>query len=248
MAKIGFIGLGSVGLAMAKRLKEAGHHLMAFDVSEEALARATEAGIKPAKSLAAAVKSADIVINTVPERKGAREIYLNADGILPNAKKGALLIDCSTVYSAPSPEIRGAAEKAGHELMDAPVSGGVEEAETGNLKFMVAGGDKGFKQAQPILGAMAEEVFHYGPGSDQPKTLTTEVTSKVVYKKNPWWRRSAAILVLLFLGGNAVFFALIEDSIKMEGDRLTVSLELGDTERTIFCRGSRMIGLKINGC
>ncbi len=248
MARIGFIGLGNMGLSMAKKLKEAGHEVLGFDVSKEALAGADKAGIKLVKSLSGAVKRAEVVINTVPERKGAKELYLNKDGILQNAKKGALLIDCSTVYAAPSSEIHLAAEKAGHQLLDAPVSGGVEEAEAGKLSFMVAGEDKAFEEAQPILAPMAQEVFHYGPHSDEPKTHTTEVTSKVVYKKNPLWRRTAAILVLLFLGGNAVFFALIEDSIRMNGDELTVSLELGPTERDLFCRGMSMIGLDINGC
>lgn len=248
MARIGFIGLGNMGLSMTKKLLQAGHDVSVFDVSVEAMAEGKEAGLKAAKTLAAAVKSADVVINTVPERKGAHNIYLDDDGILQNAKKGALLIDCSTVYAAPSREIHEAAEKAGHHLLDAPISGGVEEAEAGQLTFMVAGEDKAFEEGQPILAPMAAEVFHYGPSSGEPKTHTTEVTSKVVYKKNPWWRRSTAILVLLFLGGNAVFFALIEESIKMNGDRLTISMELGSTERNLFCRGMGLIGLDINGC
>jgi hypothetical protein len=248
MAKVGFIGLGNIGLSMAQKLEESGHDVIGFDVSEESLGSAKAAGIKTAKTLADAVKSAEVVFNTVPERKGARGIYLDDDGILKNAKKGALLIDCSTVYAAPSREIHEAAEEAGHPLLDAPISGGVEEAQEGKLSFMVAGEDKAFERAQPFLSPMADEVYQYGPHSDKPKTHTTEVTSKVVYKKNPWWRKSSAILVLLFLGGNAVFFALIEDSIRMSGNRLTVSLDLGDTERSIFCRGSNLIGLDIDGC
>lgn len=249
MAKIGFIGLGHLGLPMAKNLLKAGHEVKAYDPSEDALAAAKEAGIDPAKSIADGARDADVVISLVPAGKRSRAVYLKEGGILKNAKPGALLIDCSTNYTATSHDIQFAAEKAGFQIVDAPVSGGVDGAETGTLTFMVAGDDKAFLEAEPILGPMAGEIFHYRPAGRHAQNETEEGPREIVYKKqSPWWRRSTAVLIFLFLGGNAVFFALIEDSIRMNGDRLTLSLELGSTERNLFCRGLGMIGLKIDGC
>lgn len=249
MAKIGFIGLGHLGLPMAKNLLKAGHEIKAYDPSEDALSAAQEAGIDSAKNIAEGARDVDVVISLVPSGNRSREVYLKEDGILKNAKPGALLIDCSTTFEATNHEIQFAAEKAGFQIVDAPVSGGVDHAETGTLTFMVAGNDKAFLEAEPILGPMASEVFHFRPTGRHAQNEIEEDTREVIYKKqSPWWRRSTVVLIFLFLGGNAVFFALIEDSIKMNGDRLTVSLELGPTERNLFCRGLGMIGLDIDGC
>ncbi len=248
MAKIGFVGLGLLGLPMAKNLMKAGHEIKAFDPSDEALQEAEEAGMDPVKSIAEASQGVDVIISMVPKGKRSRAVYLKDDGIFNNADPGTLLIDCSTTYAAPSRDLFDAAEEAGFQMLDAPVSGGVSGAEAGTLTFLVGGDEKAFLEGEAILEVMAGKVFRYGLASGQTPKTTTEVTSKVVYKKNPWWRRSTAILVLLFLGGTAVFFALIEDSIRMNGDKLTLSLELGDTERNLFCRGLGMIGLDIDGC
>jgi len=95
MASIAFIGLGHMGGGMAPNLVKAGHEVHAFDLSEDALAHAVEAGCLRAGSTADAVKDADVVITMLPAAQHVRAVYEN--DVAPNAKAGALLIDCSTI-------------------------------------------------------------------------------------------------------------------------------------------------------
>ena len=97
MANIGFIGLGNMGGGMAANLAKAGHAVKAFDLSPEAVARAVEAGCKAAENLEDAVASADVIVSMLPAGKHVRMVYAEAGGVFHFAKKGALMIDCSTI-------------------------------------------------------------------------------------------------------------------------------------------------------
>jgi 3-hydroxyisobutyrate dehydrogenase len=162
MAKIGFIGLGNMGFPMAKNLQKGGFQIKAFDLSEVALAAAVEAGMETADSAGEAAKDVDVVITMVPEGKHSKAVFLGEGGVLENAAEGTLLIDCSTIDVATSREIHKAAEAAGFDMLDAPVSGGVGGAEAGTLTFMVGGTDQAFKRGEPVLDPMAGKIFHCG--------------------------------------------------------------------------------------
>ena len=95
MAKIAFIGLGNMGGPMAANLAKAQHHVVAFDLSEAAMAAAVEKGAHRAASAVEAVKGAEVVVTMLPAGKHVREVYER--DVLPNVSKGALLIDCSTI-------------------------------------------------------------------------------------------------------------------------------------------------------
>src|SRR5262249_14758308 len=95
MTRVAFIGLGNMGSGMAANQAKAGREVVAFDLSADAMARAKEQGMSGAGSAAEAVNDADIVITMLPAGQHVREIYEQA--ILPNARKDALLIDCSTI-------------------------------------------------------------------------------------------------------------------------------------------------------
>ncbi|HXV73444.1 MAG TPA: 3-hydroxyisobutyrate dehydrogenase [Sphingomonadales bacterium] len=162
MTTIGFIGLGHMGLPMAKNLKKAGFAVKGFDLSEQAMADAKAAGIEDAPSIAGAAKAVDAVISMVPEGKHARAVYLGSGGVLKHTDKGTLLIDCSTIDVATARELNAAAAKAGFEMVDAPVSGGVGGAEGATLTFMVGGTQAAFKKAEPILKPMGAKIVHCG--------------------------------------------------------------------------------------
>lgn len=236
-----------MGLPMAANLAKAGHTVRGYDPSAEAMSAAKEAGIKPAKSIADACKKADAVISTLPEDK-SRAAFLGEDGIVKNADPKAILIDCANQYVPTSFEIYEAAEKAGFKMLDAPAAGGVSGAASGALTFMVRGEDPAFLEGEPFLAPMAKKIFHHGPVYKEAKKFKAEEGPKVIYKKTGKWKGAAVIVLLLFFGGNAVFYALIEDAIKMRDGRLTVTLDLGPTETKILCRGTSLIGLDIDGC
>ncbi len=166
MAKIAFIGLGHMGGGMAPNLAKAGHEVRAFDVSEEALARAVEQGCARAGSTEEAVSDADVVVTMLPAAKHVLEVYRNQ--VLGKAPASALLIDCSTIDVASARSIEEEAAAQGYTMVDAPVSGGIAAAASGNLAFMVGGSDEAFGRAQPVLDPMAKAVIHAGgPGAGQ---------------------------------------------------------------------------------
>src|SRR6266705_2012644 len=114
MAGIAFIGLGNMGGGMAANQAKAGHEVSAFD-------QAAAAGCATAGSAAAAVKDAEAVITMLPAGQHVRAVY--ADEILPNARPGALLIDCSTIDVESARAVAAQAKAAGFRFADAPVSG-----------------------------------------------------------------------------------------------------------------------------
>ena len=162
MAKIGFIGLGNMGLPMAKNLLAAGHEVTGFDVVEASLKAAGEAGIGRADSAAAAAAGAEAVVTMLPAGQHARAVYLGEAGVIAAASEGALLIDSSTIDVGTARELHEAAAGAGLQMLDAPVSGGIAGAEAGSLTFMVGGGDEAFARARPLLEAMGKNVIHAG--------------------------------------------------------------------------------------
>jgi 3-hydroxyisobutyrate dehydrogenase len=166
LAKIAFIGLGHMGGGMAPNLAKAGHEVRAFDLSEEALAKACEQGCGRAGSTEEAVKDAEVVITMLPAAKHVLDVYRNH--VFANAPTSALLIDCSTIDVASARTAEEEAKAKGYEMVDAPVSGGIAAAAAGTLAFMVGGSDEAFARAQPILDPMAKAVIHAGgPGAGQ---------------------------------------------------------------------------------
>ncbi len=160
MARVAFIGLGNMGGGMAANLAKAGHEVIAFDLSKDALDRAKAHGCTIADSAEAAVAEAEAVVTMLPAGKHVADVYRT--NVLLNVPKDAILIDCSTIDVATAKAVEGEAEAAGFTMVDAPVSGGIAAAEGGTLTFMVGGSDAGFERARPYLEAMGKAVIHAG--------------------------------------------------------------------------------------
>jgi 3-hydroxyisobutyrate dehydrogenase len=160
MTKIAFIGLGHMGGGMAPNLAKAGHEVRAFDLSEAALNAAVEKGCSRAASTEEAVQDADVVITMLPAAQHVLGVY--RDQVLGKAPSSALLIDCSTIDVASARSIEEEAAGQGYTMVDAPVSGGIAAAASGNLAFMVGGTDEAFERARPFLEPMAKAVIHAG--------------------------------------------------------------------------------------
>jgi 3-hydroxyisobutyrate dehydrogenase len=162
MARVAFIGLGNMGLPMARNLLKAGHIVTAFDLSAEACAAARDAGAAVAESAAAAVSGAEAVVTALPAARHVRAVYLGEDGIVAAASEGALFIDVSTIDVETARAVAQAARAAGRRMVDSPMSGGVGGAAAGTLTFMVGGAAQDFADARPILEAMGKNIFHAG--------------------------------------------------------------------------------------
>src|SRR5271157_185328 len=160
MATIGFIGLGNMGAPMAANLVTAGQQVTGFDLvagRAEALA---------AKGGRAAATAGEIVITMLPAGPDVRSVYLGEGGVLARARKGALLIDCSTIDVETARAVARAAADAGFDMLDAPVSGGVVGAETASLTIMVGGSVEAFERGRPLLAAMGRTIVHAGPSGN----------------------------------------------------------------------------------
>ena len=166
MSTIAFIGLGNMGGPMAANLVKAGHRVLGYDRVSTALDAFGKAGGSAATSAAAAMAEAEIVITMLPAGPQVREVYTGEGGVLAVAKKGALLIDCSTIDVETARAVSGAAAGRGFDMLDAPVSGGVGGAAAGTLTFMVGGSAPGFERAKPILEKMGKTIVHAGPAGN----------------------------------------------------------------------------------
>ncbi|ANL51062.1 3-hydroxyisobutyrate dehydrogenase 2 (plasmid) [Rhizobium phaseoli] len=163
---IAFIGLGNMGSGMAANLIKNGFDVRAFDLAEEALARAEAAGAIRAASAADAASTADVVVTMLPTGKHVAAVY--NDEIFAAAKAGALFLDCSTIDISTARRTIASALDKGFAMADAPVSGGIGAANGGTLTFMVGGQEDAFIRAKPILSAMGKKVIHAGgAGSGQ---------------------------------------------------------------------------------
>jgi 3-hydroxyisobutyrate dehydrogenase len=162
MARIGFIGLGNMGLPMALNLLKAGHSVTGFDLNQAQAKKLADGGGTAAPDVAAAASAGEVVISMLPAGKEVREVYLGERGVLSAARAGALLIDSSTIDVETARAVAAAAEKKGFAMLDAPVSGGVAGAQAATLTFMVGGSGEAFARAKPVLEAMGKNIVHAG--------------------------------------------------------------------------------------
>jgi 3-hydroxyisobutyrate dehydrogenase len=162
MARVGFIGLGNMGLPMALNLVKAGHAVQGFDLNADAVAKLVEAGGTAASSVHNAASGVDVVVTMLPAGQHVREVYTGAGGVLASADPNTLLIDSSTIDVASARAVAEAAAAKKLLMIDAPVSGGVGGAQAGTLTFMVGGPERAFEQAKPYLEAMGKTIVHAG--------------------------------------------------------------------------------------
>jgi len=160
MARVAFIGLGNMGGGMAANLAKKGHDVRAFDLSADALEKATAAGCLAAESAAAACDGAEAVVTMLPAGTHVESVY--ADSVFGTAPPSAILMDCSTIDVATAKRVGEAARAKGLTMVDAPVSGGIAAANAGTLTFMVGGGAEAFDRAEPFLADMGKAVIHAG--------------------------------------------------------------------------------------
>jgi len=140
--KIAFIGLGNMGGGMAANLVRAGHEVRAFDLSADALEAAQGNGCATFTSASEACDGAEAVVSMLPSGAIVKGVYANE--VIGKAPAGAAFLDCSTIDVATARDTITAAESAGYEMVDAPVSGGIAAANGGTLTFMVGGTQSAF--------------------------------------------------------------------------------------------------------
>lgn len=160
--KIGFIGLGNMGLPMAINLLKAGYEVIGFDLVQAQIDAFAQAGGKVATSANAAADGVDIVISMLPASRHVEGLYLGEKGLLAYANPKTILIDCSTISPKVAQAVASEAKAKGFVMVDAPVSGGTAGAQAGTLTFMVGGESSAVECIRPILEKMGKNIFHAG--------------------------------------------------------------------------------------
>nr|WP_186450849.1 2-hydroxy-3-oxopropionate reductase [Sporomusa sp. KB1] len=160
--KIGFIGLGIMGKPMSENLLKAGYELVVMDRNQKAVAEAVTAGAKAATTPKEVAQQADIIITMLPNSPHVKEVVLGENGIIEGAKKGAIVVDMSSIAPLVSRELAQKLGEKGVEMLDAPVSGGEPKAIDGTISVMVGGKQEVFNTCYPVLKAMAGSVVRTG--------------------------------------------------------------------------------------
>jgi 3-hydroxyisobutyrate dehydrogenase len=158
---IAFFGLGNMGWPMARRLHEAGHALRCYDPSADAVARATAAGLQILTTIGEAA-SCDVVLLMLPNSDVVETVLLG-EGLLAGMSSGSTVVDMSSSRPASTRMLAGKATEADVRYIDAPVSGGVVGAESGNLTIMVGGAAEHVAGLRPVLDVLGTKVMHVGP-------------------------------------------------------------------------------------
>lgn len=168
MTTIAVIGLGIMGLPMAKNLVAAGHDVTGYNRSPQKAQALAEAGGTAAGSVAEAVQGAEVIITMLPDSPDVQSVVEGEDGVFAHATRGALWIDASTIRPDVAGELAKSAREAGLRPLDAPVSGGEQGAIDGVLSIMVGGETEDFDAARPTLEVVGKTIVHVGPsGSGQ---------------------------------------------------------------------------------
>lgn len=175
--RIGFIGLGIMGLPLARNLMKAGYTLTVNNRSPEPEQALAAEGAQVARTAREVAEASDIVITMLPDSPQVEEVVLGEDGVAQGLRAGGLYIDMSSVAPSTARKVAGALKARGADSLDAPVSGGQVGAEQATLSIMVGGSEEGFERARPVFQAVGKNTVHIGgPGAGQ----VTKVCNQIV--------------------------------------------------------------------
>ena len=163
MSKVGFIGVGVMGMPMALNVMAGGHHVRAYDISAAALEAIGRKGAAVAGNPADAAEGADFVITMLPTGTHVADAVFGPDGATESLGRESLLIDMSTGLPSDFDTLARRLKAEGKRAIDAPVGRTSKEAENGTLLVMVGGDGDDVERARPLLDCMGDTVIHCGP-------------------------------------------------------------------------------------
>ena len=162
---IGFIGLGQMGSAIAKRLVQAGYQVIGADTRQSAVEAAADYGLVPAKTAGDVARASRIVMLSLPRSTDVEEVCLGKDGILQNINPNGIIIDLTSGDPSSTRETATALLDRGVQMVDAAVSGtgGPSAAVEGKLTILVGGEKEVVDEVWPLLEVFGSSIFHMGP-------------------------------------------------------------------------------------
>ena len=182
MARVGCIGLGTMGGPMAGHLLDAGHEVAVWNRTASKGDELVARGARRADSPADAARDADVVVTCVSDTPDLVAVVLGDHGVIEGIRDGAVLLDCSTVSPSAEKELAEALAGKSVEVVDAPLSGGAEGAKNGVCTAFVGGSETAFASAKPILEAFCKTITHLGPtGAGQAAKAVNQIIISGTY-------------------------------------------------------------------
>jgi 3-hydroxyisobutyrate dehydrogenase-like beta-hydroxyacid dehydrogenase len=166
MSTVGFVGLGAMGHRMAGRLLDAGNELYGSNRTRSKAQPLMERGLQWRKSPREVAAAADVVFSMVSDDEALDAITSGPDGILAGLGEGKLYVDMSTVSPRASRELADRVDSLGAQMLDAPVSGSVPQAESGTLAIFVGGSESAFARVEPLLRELGQAVTYVGANGE----------------------------------------------------------------------------------
>src|SRR4029078_6247624 len=163
MAELVFVGLGTMGGGVVRRLLAVGHAVTVWNRTHEKAEPLLEAGARWADSPRSDAERSDIVFTMVTNTAAVQAVAEGPDGILAGLGPGKVYVDMSTASPANTRALAETVVGVGAQMLDAPVSGSVITLEEGKLSIMVGGERETFERVKPVLEAIGPRVFHLGP-------------------------------------------------------------------------------------
>ena len=173
---VGFVGLGTMGGAMAANAARAGFDVSAWNRTPGRATELAELGVTLADSAAAVAAASDVVISIVSDTPDVEAVLFGERGVAAGAKPGSLVVDMSTISPSATREFAARLADQGVAMLDAPVSGGSEGAKKGTLSIFVGGDAADLERARPVLESLGTTITHVGPiGSGQAVKAVNQV-------------------------------------------------------------------------
>jgi len=160
--RLGFIGIGNMGSRIAKRLLEHGYQVIVYNRSRQPAEELINYGAKVANSVAELASEADVILSSLTNDDAVKSVYADPQGVFAYVRRGAAIIEMSTVLPATSRELFDLSREAGVKCVDSPVSGSTPSAEEGTLTLFCGGDEELFQAAQPIFSSIARQYFYLG--------------------------------------------------------------------------------------
>lgn len=160
--RLGFIGLGTMGTPMARRLLQAGHPVTVWARRAEAMTPLVSAGAARGESPEHVAAASDIVMTMVTDTPAVEEVILGERGVAGGVRTGSVVVDHSTIDPEVARRIAGELRAREVEMLDAPVSGGGAAADEGTLAVMVGGSKTALDRVHPVLSCYAKSIVHIG--------------------------------------------------------------------------------------
>jgi 3-hydroxyisobutyrate dehydrogenase len=174
--RVGFVGLGTMGAAMAANAARAGFDVAAWNRTKRRSPELEELGVRMASSPASVAETSEIVITMVSDTPDVEAVLFTADGVAAGARPGSLVVDMSTISPSATRDFAARLAHQGVAMLDAPVSGGSEGAKKGTLSIFVGGEAADLERSRPVLQSLGTTITHVGPiGAGQAVKAVNQV-------------------------------------------------------------------------